>query len=334
MALPFVSALLVTYNEGAYIEKALGSLINQTYPADRYEIIIVDGGSDDDTLGQARKIIDFSSKKKSEIPKVTFLNNPKRILAAGWNIGIKASSGKYVVRIDAHAEAMPNFLQKSVETAIAVGAECVGGRLITVALDEKGIVIRDVLSSSFGVGNSSFRVSEKAGYADTAVYGLYKKDLFQQIGYFDEGLVRNQDIELHTRIKKAGGKFYFNPEIVSKYYSRNTVKKMLNQGFQNGKWNFITLKKNRTKLSIRHVIPLCFVIFLISGFFIGFGFHVAWMFELSILLLYFILAFIASRKKTKKVNTLFQMMGLFFLLHSFYGAGSLVGIFTKTKEEK
>ena len=245
---PFVSALLVTRNEQDYIEIALMSYIEQTYPKNSYEIIVIDGGSTDKTLEIVNSI---KNKYETGDFRITLLNNPKQILASGWNIGIKAARGEYVIRIDAHAKALPTFIEKSVETMSKVDATCVGGRLITKTIQGNNDTISKVLSSPFGVGNSSFRVSDQAGYVDTAVYGLYRKTIFDEVGFFNEKYVRNQDLQMHSRIRKAGGKFYFNPEIQSEYYSRNTVKKMIKQAFGNGKWNMILLKEDRSGLSIR-----------------------------------------------------------------------------------
>lgn len=324
----FITAILVTYNETQYIERSLGSLLEQDYPADSYEIIIVDGGSTDDTLFKAQRLIDEKGKEKV-LPKVKILNNPKKILSAGWNLGIQNAKGQYVVRIDAHAEAKNDFLTKNIETMKTVDAVCVGGKLKTQSDTNQGELIRDVLSSPFGVGNSSFRTSDEAGYVDTAVYGLYKKKIFDSVGYFDEKLVRNQDIEMHSRIKKQGGKFYFNPQIECIYYSRDSISKMLKQAYGNGKWNILILKNNHARLSVRHLVPLFFLMFLLGCLGLGFFNNVFWHIELVVLLLYVVLAVAASVKKASKKINIIEMPILFFLLHISYGFGSLVGVFKK-----
>lgn len=325
---PFISALLVTYNEEAYIETALLSLINQTYPKKRYEILIIDGMSTDKTIGIVNSIVMNLQNKELSI---RILENCKKILAAGWNIGIRNSIGDYVVRIDAHASVDEDFLEKSMETMLSVkDVVCVGGKLITKSLDENDdTTVSKVLSSPFGVGNSSFRVSNSKGYVDTAVYGLYKKCIFEEVGYFDESLVRNQDIELHARIKKSGGKFYFNPEIKSTYYARNTVRKMLKQAYQNGKWNPIVQAKSRNALSIRHVIPFAFVIFLLLSSLLGITFKFFWYCELGVVLLHFFLGFVFAKKKTNNLIELIRMPLMFMGLHIMYGIGYLVGLFNK-----
>lgn len=319
---PFITALLVTYNEENYIEKSLLSLINQTYPSEKYEIVIIDGMSTDGTLDKINSIA-----KRYETHEIRILTNEKKILASGWNIGIRAAKGEYVVRIDAHAEAKDNFIEKSIETMLKItDAVCVGGKLVTISSSNSNEVVSKVLSSPFGVGNSSFRVSDKAGYADTAVYGLYRKQIFEEVGYFNEKLVRNQDIELHWRIKEYGGKFYFNPEIESVYYARNTVKKMSKQAFENGKWNMILLKNHSAALSLRHMVPFAFVIYLICSAIGGIICSWLWKAEELVIYLHLICGLIASLKKTHKLGEVIQMPFLFMILHISYGLGYLAGI--------
>lgn len=322
--LPFVSVLLVTRNEKNYIRMSLMSLIEQTYPKDRFEIIISDGMSDDGTLDIIKEL---QTRYNSDVFHITVIPNEKYILAAGWNIGIKAAKGDYVVRIDAHAEAAPDFIEKNVETMMTVDAVCVGGKLTSRSLDGDDNIVSKILSSPFGVGNSSFRVSDTAGYADTAVYGLYRKSIFEEVGYFDETMVRNQDIELHGRIKRAGYKFYFNPEIQSTYYTRNTLKKMLKQAYGNGKWNMILLKKGGSALSLRHLVPFVFVCHLLLSAIGGFFAHSVWILCIGVIFLHLFLGLYFAARKTDRIGEVLEMPWLFMLLHLAYGFGYLVAIF-------
>ena len=324
--LPYVSALIVMRNERNYIKPSLMSFVNQTYPKDRYEIVVVDGCSDDGTVDIVNGIIrEFSTDSFH----IRLVDNPKRILASGWNIGIKAAKGEYVTRIDAHAEAAPDFIEKSVNTMLSVNAACVGGKLDSIPVEGDDLLVSKVLSSSFGVGNSSFRVSDTAGYADTAVYGLYKKSVFEEAGYFDEKMVRNQDIDLHSRIKKAGYKFYFNPEIHSVYHTRSSVKKMVKQAYGNGKWNMVLVKKGSSALSLRHLVPFFFVTYLALSIVGGFFYWPIWALCGCVLVLYVILGFLAGVKKVSSFKERLKMPFLFFLLHSSYGVGYYAGITQK-----
>ena len=193
--------------------------------------------------------------------------------------------------------------------------------------------ISKILSSPFGIGNSKFRYADKSQYVDTVAYGLYKKEVFDEVGYFDETLERNQDNNMHDRIRSAGYKFYFNPKIQSKYYVRNSLKKLLRQGFLNGKWNIIVFRQSKKSLSLRHLIPLLFVLSIIGLSLLAL-LSKYFIYLLGIeMILYFGLAIIFAVKKTKNVFEIFKMMSYFFMFHIAYGLGSVISIF-KGKGEK
>ena len=130
-----VTAMIVVRNEEKYIKISLSSLLEQDFPEDKYEIIVIDGNSTDNTLKNIQEILKQNKRKV----KVTILQNEKKLLAPGWNIGIQNAKGKYVTRIDAHAKASKDFLKKSLETiqSLPEDVACVGGRLTSVSLEKK-----------------------------------------------------------------------------------------------------------------------------------------------------------------------------------------------------
>ena len=327
-----VTAMIVVRNEEKYIKISLKSLLEQDFPEDKYEIIIIDGNSTDNTLKNIQNILKQYKRKV----KVTILENEKKLLAPGWNIGIQNAKGIYVTRIDAHAKASKDFLKKSLETieSLPEDVACVGGRLTSVSLEKEDKTISKVLSSPFGIGNSKFRYADKPQYTDTVAFGMYKKEVFEKVGYFDETLERNQDNNMHNRIRKAGFKFYFNPEIKSEYYVRNNLKKMLKQGFSNGKWNIIVFKQDRGALSLRHLVPLFFVLSIIVMTILSFVNKIFFYIFLAEIVLYLFLGLIFAIKKTKNIFETLKMILYFFLLHISYGTGSLISIFYKRKRKE
>jgi glycosyltransferase involved in cell wall biosynthesis len=183
---PFVTAMIVARNEEKYIEKCFKSLLQQSYPADNYEVLIIDGLSDDNTIAIAKEterkyaFKHVNGRDKEIKVQVRYFDNPQKLLAAGWNMGIREAKGDYVVRIDAHGYADQNFILKSIETIQEVNdAVCVGGSMKTEALTPRGQLIAGVLSSPFGVGNSKFRYSQRPQYVHTVAFGLYKKEIFK-----------------------------------------------------------------------------------------------------------------------------------------------------------
>lgn len=325
-----VTAMVVVRNEEKYIKISLESLLEQDFPDDKYEVLVIDGMSDDGTMETIQEVL---NNYKGKV-KISILKNENKLLASGWNIGIKNAKGKYVVRIDAHAKASKDFIRKNIETMkkLPEDVACVGGSLTSVSLEKDDKTISKVLSSPFGVGNSKFRYSNEAQYVDTVAFGLYKKEVFEKVGYFDETLARNQDNNMHNRIRKAGFKFYFNPEIQSEYYVRNNLKKMLKQGFQNGKWNIIVYRQDRKSLSIRHLVPLVFVLSIILMTILSFVNRVFGYLFIFEILLYILLALIFAIKRTKNIFEIFKMILYFLLLHVSYGTGSLLSIFKKGRK--
>lgn len=204
---------------------------------------------------------------------------------------------------------------------------CVGGTIISESLNGSDEAISAVLSSPFGVGNSKFRYSTTPGYVDTVAFGMYKKDIFDEVGYFDETLVRNQDVDMHSRMRDRGYKFYLDPDIRVVYYARNNLKSMLKQGFQNGKWVLILLKRGKSRPSIRHLVPLAFAISLIAlsiGSFFSKKCRALLIAELGTHLICGV--YFSSKKSIENKNK--KVMPLYFaLLHIAYGVGSIVGLF-------
>lgn len=107
-----VSIIIPIFNERKYIHQLLNSLLNQDYPKDRFEILLIDGRSEDGTLEEIRKII--ASHPEFSHLHITVLDNPKRIVPCALNIGIKEAKGDFIIRMDAHSEYAPDYVSKCV----------------------------------------------------------------------------------------------------------------------------------------------------------------------------------------------------------------------------
>ena len=298
-----VSVIIVVRNAEKNIIACIDSVLNQFKEGEQWELIIVDGLSVDKT----RKIVIDYLKQKNILYRIE--NNPQKTLASGWNKAIRL----------AHAELLEGYIKVGVEylrknDAIAA----VGGTLITKANSVIGRMIAIVLSNPMGVGRSLFRIGvTKDTYTSTAVYAVYRKSIFNIVGGFNEKLNRNQDIELHQRIVKAGYKFLTSARMKAIYHSRTTFYKFLQQGFWNGYW---IIKSN--SFHINHLIPLIFVLSLIMSYLIApFLFY-------AILLFHLVLGFIAFIWKSKVYSPLELIIleSLAISLHLMYGVGSLYGL--------
>lgn len=315
-----VSVVMPVYNEERYIEKCVESLLHQDYPISQMEWIFVDGCSNDNTV----KILNDYKEKYPELIRI--YSNPNKIVPYAMNIGIAESCGRYIVRLDAHADYAYDYISKCVYYLEHTDAENVGGVAETKANGMMGNAIAKMLSSKFGVGNSQFRTNGESGYVDTVPFGAFKREVFTKYGGYDERLVRNQDNEMNYRIRKGGGKIYLSNDIHLSYYCRDTIKGIAKMANKNGMWNLITMKLCPGSMGIRHFIPFAFVLSVVGLLMLGFLHPIFWIALGAELILYFGLDVLFSIKQASSVKETFLLIALFPIFHVSYGCGSIAAI--------
>ncbi|MGE4272522.1 MAG: glycosyltransferase [Desulfitobacterium sp.] len=315
-AQPLVSIVIPMRNEKAYIDRCIQTFIQQTYPLEQLEIIIVDGQSTDGS----REIVEELGK----LYPVKLFDNPTGFTPTGMNIGLQSARGEIGVVFSAHATAHPDFIKNSVQALKNTNAAAVGGRLINRSTGEFAKLAGKVLGHPFGVGNSKFRYSDKADYVDTVAYGAYRMDVLKQTGLFDERLIRNQDIELNYRLRKFGHTLYFDPSIESYYAPREDFTRFVQQGYGNGYWNIITARLCAQSLSWRHFIPLVFVLALLGATLLSILTSPWWL--ALVAGPYLLLDLLVSMRLAGSLPEFFQLVLLFPSLHISYGFGSLVSL--------
>jgi glycosyltransferase involved in cell wall biosynthesis len=320
-----VSIVCPVYNEEKYIKACIDSILSQDYPQNDIEALFVDGNSTDNTV----KIIE---EYVNDYPFITIIHNPARIVPVAMNLGIKASHGDIIIRLDAHAIYAVNYVSVLVNKLIELNADNVGALWKTDVLhkNSKSLAIREVLSNRFGVGNAIFRLGVSGiKEVDTVPFGCWKRDVFDRFGYFDERLTRNQDIELNKRIKRSGGKIYLVPDTYCTYLARENFGGIAKNNYANGKWNILTVfyTKQLNSVSIRHFVPSIFVLsLLLPSIFSIINIYFIFITLISlfayVLLITGVSFFLALRKKLNIVDLFLS----FIVLHISYGWGSLIGI--------
>jgi succinoglycan biosynthesis protein ExoA len=320
----FVSIIMPVRNESKAIERTLASLLGQNYPCDKMEIIVVDGRSDDGTK-------DIVSLAAARDPRIRLIENPRQIMAAGFNAGLRIARGDVIVMMGGHAELAPDYLKSSVLLLQQGIADCVGGPMTTSSGTPEGEAISVALSSWFGVGGVAFRVGcRERKYVDTVAFGAYTREILNRAGPLDEELVRCQDDEFNYRIRKLGGKILIAPEISSSYQSRSSVQSLGSQYFQYGEWKVRVLQKHPRQMQWRHFVPAVFVLYLVLSAitaivhpFLGIP-----MFLLAsvpyVVALSSVCISLAVRKGKWRLAP--QLALVFPVLHFSYGAGFLSGL--------
>ena len=325
-----ISIIIPCFNEEKHIAHCLDSILLSDYDRSKIEILVVDGMSRDKT----REIVASYSKKYAYIQ---LLSNPDKIVPKAMNLAIQKAKGAYIIRLDAHASYPKNYFSKLIEWHQKLNADNVGTVIITEVkkLTKKSASIKEVLSHKFGVGNSDFRTGiTEVKEVDTVPFGCYKKEVFEKYGLYDERLIRNQDIELNKRIINGGGKIYLIPDVQCTYYARENFTDLAKNNFANGKWNILTAYYTKTlnSLSLRHFIPLLFVLSLFLPLILSlFLFKIVWITFFS-LLSYITLVIIISFKMKNSSNSIIYLILSFLTLHLSYGVGSLMGIFSIIKK--
>ena len=316
------SVVIPVYNEEKYIEKCILSILNQDFDKNKIEVIFIDGNSEDKT-----KDIILSYRKK--FPFIYLLDNPKRKIQFGSNIGIRASNGKYIIRMDAHSEYATDYISKNIEYLEKTGADNVGGPMIAKGKTPVQKVIAAAYHSKFALGGGKFHDENYEGYADTVYLGAFKRETLFALNLYDENIQCTDDDDLNYRIIENSGKIYISPKIKSVYYPRSNYKDLFKQYFNYGLWKVAVIKKHKKPARISHLVPISFVLFLVIGFILSIFSKPSFYLFIFVLSLYVVLDiyFSFSNKYTHTFKDKLRLVLIHFILHISYGIGFLTGIF-------
>ncbi len=321
---PLVSIVIPCRNERAHIAACVRSALAGDYPADRLEVLVVDGMSDDGTR-------DVLAECAAREPRLRVLDNPACITPTALNAGIRAARGDVIVRMDAHSEYPPDYVRALVGWLERSGADNVGGacRTVPAAPGPQAWAVAAALSHPFGVGGSTFRTgTTEPRWVDTVPFGCWRRDVFGRIGLFDEELVRNQDDEFNHRLRRAGGRILLVPDVVTVYHARRTFAQLRRMLYQYGYFKPLAARKLGHVPTLRQLAPPALVVGLLVALLLApFG-GVASVMAAFIAGPYLLLA-VGAGLAAAPAHGLRAAVGLtyaFVVMHVAYGVGYLRGI--------
>jgi glycosyltransferase involved in cell wall biosynthesis len=313
-----ISVIVPCRNEVRHIEETVLSILNSDYS--NIEVLVVDGMSIDGTR-------DLLEKMCQDHPKLKVVDNPEQLTPYAFNHGINNSDGEYVQIMGARNILASNYLsllakvlEEKPEVAITGGNY--GHRYNT----NLGKYIAKAMTSKFGVGASNFRTMKKSAYVDTVGIPLIRRSLFDEIGFFDESLTRNQDDDFSYRAIKAGHQIYYLVNAKTEYLVRANFLKLFKQYSQYGYFKVFVNLKHKHVTTLRQLVPVAFLSFLILGLLITLispSFSSSYF---SIIFLYYVLGFYFAYQESENINELFLIQWSFFVLHIGYGFGYLKGL--------
>ncbi|MBN1479538.1 glycosyltransferase family 2 protein [candidate division KSB1 bacterium] len=324
-ARPLVSIVIPMLNERDAIERCINSIFAQDYPADRLEIVIVDGLSDDGSQQVVTSLM-------KEHHFIKLLENPTRRTPASLNIGVRHAAGDVIVILGAHTTIERQFVSTNIKYMNELGVKCTGGTQINVGETYLQRAIGFGMGSVFGIPSAPYRFFPKKRFVDTVVYAAYKRQLFDEVGYFDEELCISEDAEFNWRIRKAGNKIFYTPEIISYYYPRKNLFRLFKQFFNYGIFRVNVMKKHIDSVKLIHFLPPLFVatmvVLSVGGFFVPLLWKLAAV-VLALYILYIILGAFLTAGKVKKIHYVPVLPPVFATMHISWGTGFLVGMVKK-----
>jgi succinoglycan biosynthesis protein ExoA len=329
--MPTVSIIVPCYNEQSTIRLLLEAVYAQTYPRGELEVIVADGRSTDRTCAE---IETFRAAHPDLALKL--VENPLRIIPAALNRALEASTGKYIVRLDAHSAPQTDYVARCV-AALDLGQVANVGGVWDIRPGGAGWVARAIAVAAahpLGVGDAQYRYASQAGPVDTVPFGSFPRALVDRIGPFDETLLTNEDYEFNTRIRQQGGVVWLDPQIRSTYFARAALSGLARQYWRYGYWKARMLRRYPGSLRWRQALPPLFVLSLIGLLLTGGWIAPARWLLGGELIVYWIVVFTAGLQAAFRRRDAALALGLplgIATMHITWGAGFLWSLLSLKK---
>lgn len=311
---PFISVIIPAYNASGNVGICLEALLKQTYPKNRFEVIVVDDGSSDDTVAVVEGF------------DVKLLKQTNQGAGVARNYGAKEAKGEIILFTDSDCEPEDDWIEKMVEpfndTAI------VGGKGFYKTKQRK--IIPRFAQLEYDAKCDMLKKERFIDFIDT-YSAAYRKDVFLKVGGFDAvyTTASGEDSELSYKLALMNYKMVPVPNAFVYHIHPDTLWKYLKKKYRNAYWRVVTWKKYPSKvLKDSHtpnsykfeVLMSPFLLLLIIASF--FWTPIVWALLICVIL--FILNELNFLKETacRDVNILFVVPFLLFLrgLSAAYGA--------------
>lgn len=257
-----VTVIMPVRNESLHIRETLNGLLAQEYPRDALEVLVIDGDSTDGTSVIVRE---YAAKDE----RVKLLYNPSKLSSAARNIGVKAARGDVVVVVDGHCQfTNTKYIQNLADAFVQSQADCLGR---PQSLDIHGATLLQATiaaarASRLGHNPGSYIYSDQELFVPAHSVGVaYRRQVFDQIGHFDESFDACEDVEFNHRLDQAGLRCLLAPSIALRYHPRCTLKGLFRQLSRYGTGRVRLARKHPGTFSPLTFAPAAFLAFLLAG---------------------------------------------------------------------
>lgn len=315
-----VSFVMPVLNEEKHLKSAVSSIFEQKgINKDQIEVVLALGPSTDTTNSVAEEL-------KTLFP-VKIVQNPTGKTPAGLNLAIKTAKNQVIVRVDAHSQLSPDYTAQALDILNETGAANVGGIMKAEGKTAFQQAVAWGYGSRLGLGGGAYHVGGQAGPSDSVYLGVFRKEILEKLGGFNEKMVRGQDWELNLRIRNAGEQVWFDPRLEVTYHPRSSLKALVKQFYDTGSWRAELTRSHLNKANLRYFAPPVMVLSVISGLILSiFGLVLG----LVPTCLYFSVVLLAAifNKKLSFSGRLALLIAL-PAMHFSWGLGFITGLFHK-----
>ncbi|WP_114587802.1 glycosyltransferase family 2 protein [Microbacterium arborescens] len=256
-----VSFVIPVLNERDYLEHAVRSVLAQDLDAP-IEVILALGPSSDGTDAVARRLAD-------EEPRIRLVRNPAAHIPVGLNIAIRAARYPTIVRVDAHSELEPGYTRAALDTLARVQAANVGGVMRAEGRSAFQRAVARAYNSRIGLGGGAYHGGTTEGPAESAYLGVMRRSVLDEVGLFDEGIRRGEDWELNLRIRRAGYRVWFDPDLHVTYWPRDSWSRLVRQFRATGSWRGELVRRFGRRNGLRFFAPPALVVATAASLVVG-----------------------------------------------------------------
>ncbi len=242
-----VSVLVPVRNEEPHLHALIESLRAQQLD-ESVEFLVLEGGSTDST----RSILE---RAMAQEPRIRMIDTPGRNTPGALNMGLRASRGEFIARMDAHSRYPPSYLAEGLARLRRGDVACVTGPLIATGVDRWSRRIALALGTWLGTGEAAFRRRvDSEVEVDSGFTGVWRRDTLEALGGWDELAAVNQDTELSARIRKDGGRIVCVPQMAAHYIPRSSLGALARQYWRYGQYRARTAGRHPESLGPSHLL--------------------------------------------------------------------------------
>jgi glycosyltransferase involved in cell wall biosynthesis len=325
---PGVSYVMPVLNEAGYLEAAVHSILTQDYPGE-VELVLALGPSTDGTASIVERLLKADRR-------IRVVENPGMDIPIGLNLAIAASRYPVIVRVDAHTELAPGYTARGVGALQRTGAASLGGIMVATGKPGFQAAVAHAYNSRFGLGGGAYHgESAHEGPAESAYMGIFRRDVLEQVGGFDETLRRGEDWELNYRLRKAGHVVWLDPGLRVTYWPRSSAGKLARQFRATGIWRGELVRRLGRGNSVRFFAPpILLVNLVVAAVFLPlhltgvFGGVLGWIAALEYVgpIAYLGLLVVAAVSGQGSLADRLRFAGVLAIMHLSWGAGFIVGL--------